>query len=168
MTLAMETTDARTLVDPELFGRLTRKIAQDKDVPVKYAERIMDQALAFLGACAAYPSSSLSPSPTVDVGWHVFILYTLDYAEFCERVAGRFIHHVPEDVPDAPEHAISPVSVRDVTVDTIRHAGYTVDGELWSDGIYAHSCGTCHEHGNCGASGTTGDENKDNRTPPHH
>ena len=32
----------------------------------------------------------------VDWMWHTFALFTLDYAEFCHRHFGRFLHHVPE------------------------------------------------------------------------
>ena len=32
----------------------------------------------------------------MDKGWHAFILHTADYAEFCDRVARRFIHHLPD------------------------------------------------------------------------
>lgn len=55
----------------------------------------MDQALAFLIACANTPRP-LAPSAEVDLGWHTFLLYTNEYADFCERIAGRFIHHRPK------------------------------------------------------------------------
>ena len=86
----------RSLVDPELFARLSARIVTDHDMDRSTAERIMDQALAFLGACAV-STKPLSPSATVDIGWHAFILYTRDYREFCDRVAGRFIDHIPTD-----------------------------------------------------------------------
>ncbi|MFI6797220.1 glycine-rich domain-containing protein [Streptosporangium canum] len=63
------------------------------------AEQIMKQALSFLAACAARPYARLAPSELVDIGWHTFILYTREYAEFCEQVAGRFINHAPDDDP---------------------------------------------------------------------
>jgi hypothetical protein len=31
----------------------------------------------------------------VDEVWHAFILFTRDYADFCQRAFGTFIHHVP-------------------------------------------------------------------------
>jgi hypothetical protein len=34
-------------------------------------------------------------SPIVDEVWHAFILFTKDYAAFCQDVFGRFIHHAP-------------------------------------------------------------------------
>lgn len=35
------------------------------------------------------------PSEDVDQIWHAHILHTVLYAEFCENVAGKFIHHNP-------------------------------------------------------------------------
>jgi len=31
-----------------------------------------------------------------DEVWHNFILFTREYIEFCEHIAGRYIHHTPE------------------------------------------------------------------------
>lgn len=65
----------------------------------------MDQALAFLKACADNRGVPLSPGWHVDVGWHAFLLHTREYAEFCHQIAGRFIHHVPTDEPSSPPKA---------------------------------------------------------------
>jgi hypothetical protein len=31
----------------------------------------------------------------IDEMWHTFVLFTKDYAAFCERYFGHFVHHVP-------------------------------------------------------------------------
>lgn len=36
-----------------------------------------------------------SPTAQIDAAWHEFILYTKDYAAFCDKMFGRFLHHVP-------------------------------------------------------------------------
>ncbi|GAA0517878.1 hypothetical protein [Saccharopolyspora thermophila] len=100
----------------------------------------------------------------MDTGWHQFLLYTREYRAFCDQVAGHFIHHVPEDEPGAPTHAKTPVMVRDTTVEAIQQAGYVVDPDLWTVEDYAPSCGSCHEDGNCTASGVDGNENTETRT----
>jgi hypothetical protein len=42
-------------------------------------------------------------SVRVDEVWHQFVLFTAEYAAFCARFAGRFLHHVPdESAPPAP------------------------------------------------------------------
>ncbi|WP_445548744.1 glycine-rich domain-containing protein, partial [Frankia sp. CiP1_Cm_nod2] len=86
---------ARFLVRPDAFDRLVDRVvveaAGDRDLAI----RIVDQMLAFLAASARNPGVGLAPSRLVDIGWHVFVLDTREYAVFCDQVAGRFIHHVP-------------------------------------------------------------------------
>ena len=52
------------------------------------------------------------PSQVVDDAWHEFILFTRQYARFCEHGLGRFLHHTPAsamrsptDAPDAIKRA---------------------------------------------------------------
>jgi hypothetical protein len=119
----------RALVSDALFERLVARIVADEQIERQMAERIMDQALAFLKACADNHGKPLAPSGYVDIGWHTFILYTQEYAAFCERVAGFFIHHVPDDEEvsssDLPVHALAR------SVEAIRAVGLVVDAELW-------------------------------------
>lgn len=35
----------------------------------------------------------------IDQMWHIFLLYTRDYADFCGRYFGEFLHHQPDLVP---------------------------------------------------------------------
>lgn len=48
--------------------------------------------LAYLKSGKQYISM---PSQVVDDLWHEFILYTRNYAEFCRRAFGGFLHHTP-------------------------------------------------------------------------
>lgn len=32
----------------------------------------------------------------IDELWHTFVIFTREYSRFCDQVAGRFMHHVPE------------------------------------------------------------------------
>jgi len=45
------------------------------------------------------------PSQAVDVVWHEFILFTMQYQNFCKRGLGRFLHHVPAEAMKAPTAA---------------------------------------------------------------
>jgi len=38
----------------------------------------------------------------IDDMWHTFILFTKDYADFCQRYFENFIHHDPTDEENAP------------------------------------------------------------------
>ena len=48
--------------------------------------------LAYLKSGKQYVSM---PSQVVDDLWHEFILYTRNYAQFCRRAFGGFLHHTP-------------------------------------------------------------------------
>jgi hypothetical protein len=129
------------------------RIAAEESTTREFAERIMEQALAFLCACAGNLSDALTPSATVDIGWHTFILYTKEYAEFCRRIAGRFIHHVPND--GRPQGDPGDELAR--TVSAIAAKGLTVDHDLWL--TLAAQCSDGND--GCRASGKDGNENTD-------
>ncbi|MFD9891444.1 glycine-rich domain-containing protein [Amycolatopsis sp. NPDC059027] len=143
MTIAVEHLTGQGLVSEVLFRRLANRIIEKEGISTGKSERIVDQALAFLAACGK-ATEPLAPSETVDIGWHTFILYTREYVEFCDRIAGRFIHHVPDDENEkAPKVKAQDQIGR--TVKAIRAAGFYVDEELW---VGAHgvvgSCTGCH------------------------
>lgn len=151
----LEQRTGRDLVDPALFDRLTTHVAVDAHTDTITAERIVDQALAFLAACAV-TTSPLSPSAAVDHGWHAFILHTREYAAFCNRVAGRFIHHVPAGEHDCqkcqqcntcqdekpPSGKVLPdaLSARLSSL-AVAEAGFFVDEPMWAA---ASNCSQCH------------------------
>jgi hypothetical protein len=145
MTTITEPTlrEGRDLVDHDLFQTLTDRVAAEHGHETALAERIVDQALAFL-AVSATTDEPLSPSPLVDHGWHEFILHTVDYARFCEQIAGRFLHHVPTDPddPNATGEAAHDTLTR--TVDAIAAAGFYVDGDLWPTSHHVE-CSQCHQ-----------------------
>ena len=136
-------TPPRDLISPRMFNQLVARVMADNGDDQSTAARITEQALAFLAACAANPSAGLAPSPEVDKGWHAFILHTADYAEFCDRVAGRFIHHLP----DEPGEEVSGAGVT-VTVAAMCALGLSVDADLW--GIAGACTSDCHQcHAGC-------------------
>lgn len=45
------------------------------------------------------------PSQVVDVAWHEFILFTRDYARFCTKALGRFLHHTPAEAMKSKDSA---------------------------------------------------------------
>lgn len=160
-------------VDPALWNRLVRRITKDAEFVTKvgdadqqtaidFAGRILNQAVGFLELIAHNPGVGFSPSRLVDIGWHNFILYTREYAQFCQGIAGRFIHHAPFDevgVDYGTGHAIR-------TVDALRAFGWPVDDLLWtSDTLSCDArlltqspdCGQCEPSRgyDCGSSSTT-------------
>lgn len=136
MTDTLEATTGRSLVPERLFAKLSARVERDGHHPPARADRIVDQALAFLGTCGTNLGEPLAPSAIVDEGWHAFLLHTREYAEFCRMVAGRFIHHLPGDGTRRPEIDVKR-SVR-----AMRSAGFVVDLPLWLP--TETKCTQCH------------------------
>lgn len=134
----------RSLVSDALWDRLVGRIIKDEQMPRELAERIMDQALGFLRLCGETSGpESFSPSPLVDIGWHTFILYTRPYADFCYRVAGRFIHHNPSD-EEGIDYGKGNISR---TVAAMKGCGIAVDDALWAN--TGQDCSDYCSGGNC-------------------
>lgn len=141
ITVHPPVTAPRDLVSPDLFTRLALRVAEDENADSGTAAAITEQALGFLLACALNPDRRLGPSRQVDAGWHAFILHTHEYAEFCERIAGRFIHHAPA-APGDNEGTGGPGAA----VEAMREAGIPVDVALWTCGADCNNdkCHQCH------------------------
>lgn len=120
--------DPRDLVPPAVFDKLVAFLVTRHRVTTAYAERMFEQTLIFLYA-VAHNTVRLVPDISVDPGWHAFIEHTHEYADFCEHVAGRFIHHVPIMIDD-----ISSGAAMARTIPALHATGYPVDMEFWSTG----------------------------------
>lgn len=139
----------RSLIEPELFDRLTTRLVREYGVAPLDAGQVMDQALAYLATCAQKPADapSLHMSRRVDAGWHAFMEYTREYDNFFQRDGWHKVHHNPCDgwggqtYPPAAE-------VLPVTVVAIEAAGYQVEHGLWAAPV---DCGdTCGDDGGGG------------------
>jgi hypothetical protein len=91
---------------------VVRRYAKEQGVSLVEAEKVFRETLKWLYLC--YRSIIASPdgigcpmTPEIaqlDEMWHTFVLFTRDYADFCEGSFGFFLHHVPnEDEEDSPE-----------------------------------------------------------------
>lgn len=148
-----ERVSGRSLVPDPVFARLVARIVADEQIERPLAERIMDQALAFVKTCADNPGVPLSPSKLVDIGWHTFILHTCEYAAFCQHMAGRFIHHAPTD--GGLHNVGDPHATLGNTINALTLSGFAVDAELWGPRASVGKCtddegGKCHQcHAGC-------------------
>lgn len=48
----------------------------------------------------------------LDEMWHTFILFTPDYADYCNNYLGRFVHHVPTTKTEKDAYAADPDAAR--------------------------------------------------------
>ncbi|MFF3552524.1 hypothetical protein ACFYXL_03785 [Streptomyces tsukubensis] len=88
------------------------------------ADAVMDQAIAFVYVVGSKQAYELAPSRLVDPGWHAFMLHTQEYADWCQKRFGFFIHH-------APNSKVRTLSLMSSVTSRIRAAGFEVDERLW-------------------------------------
>ncbi|MFI1829576.1 glycine-rich domain-containing protein [Streptomyces sp. NPDC020412] len=125
----------RDLVSPELFDSIAQFAMVHFGQEPNRAEQIVDQALAFI-ATAAVATVPMVPSDDVDHGIHAFILHTKDYADFCQKHAGRMLHHNPR--PGGGGRTLEAVTA---SAHAIKAAGFVVHDGLWTvDGENAAQC----------------------------
>src|SRR6267378_2693522 len=71
----------------------------------EYADRMELAYKRFLTLLVTHPEVTLAPCKDVDKFWHGHILDTLKYADDCDTVFGRFLHHFPYFGTRGPEDA---------------------------------------------------------------
>ena len=116
--------------DQTSFDRVADAIAREDGLDRETAGKALDQAIIFIHAAGQHYRLGLVPSKTVDIAWDRLVLYSHIYADLCQRLAGRFIHHTPLDAPvRLPEgHRILTVAE---TFELLRQDGYWVKEEVW-------------------------------------
>ena len=73
---------------------------------VERAQALFEETKRFL-IVAVKCDGPVTPSTELDEMWHHFILHTPQYAEFCDRFFGGFVHHVPTE--DSAEADLQPM-----------------------------------------------------------
>jgi hypothetical protein len=81
---------------------VVQRFTSDYRVSLQDAKALERELKRFLILSAIHPTKSYGMMGPVDDLWHTFLLFTHLYAQFCEQVAGHFIHHVPEDPQSGP------------------------------------------------------------------
>ena len=71
----------------------------------EYTDRMELAYRRFLTLLVTHPDVTLAPCKDVDKFWHGHILDTLKYADDCDTVFGRFLHHFPYFGMRGPEDA---------------------------------------------------------------
>ncbi len=77
--------------NPSVVLRIQRELG----VEMPKAQEFFADLKRFLWLIANSSVECLVPSPVVDEAWHSFVLFTQEYADFCDHYFGRFIHHSP-------------------------------------------------------------------------
>src|SRR5438067_2420856 len=73
-----------------------RCYAEDYQLAEDIAERHFAELAKFL-KMSATSDGSCAPSRQIDKAWHIFLLFTREYQEFCQGEIGSFVHHAPSE-----------------------------------------------------------------------
>ncbi|MEQ1479350.1 glycine-rich domain-containing protein, partial [Salmonella enterica] len=76
--------------DPSSSFPFSAKVAKENGWTRGYTLRVIEEyrRFAHLAVSAGHP---VSPSEAVDQAWHIHILYTRQYGEFCRDYLGQFL-----------------------------------------------------------------------------
>jgi hypothetical protein len=98
---------ARLAMDPTLLGRMMafdhpalkeRMVVKIGWTP-EFTEDLFGEMKKFLYLCATN-EQAMAPPEDIDEIWHNFILFTADYAKFCDTYVGFFLNHQPLTVAE--------------------------------------------------------------------
>jgi len=76
-------------------------LAEHEGIKDSQARKLEEEYKRFIALAIAYPEHNLAISSVVDAFWHQHLMHTIDYVQFCERLAGRFLHHCPFEAHQA-------------------------------------------------------------------
>lgn len=84
---------------------VVHRFSSDHRVADSDAREIFLETKRWLWLCATQVAAArdgvgeriplLSEARAIDLMWHTFLLFTKDYARFCDRYFGFFVHHQP-------------------------------------------------------------------------
>ena len=110
-----------------------------------------------LSATAAQHDRDYGMMGAVDELWHTFVIFTREYESFCQKVAGRFMHHVPDSEDDAGRATLERYTA--FLADYEKVYGEAPNPVYWpspgTNGVEASSlCGGCRGCNRCGGNCT--------------
>jgi hypothetical protein len=85
------------------ISNLRNKVKRENNWDEKTWKLASEEYVRFLTLRQKYPSVTLVPSEFVDAVWHAHILNTEQYHADCDRLFGRYLHHVPHLEDDVSE-----------------------------------------------------------------
>src|SRR5215469_17003206 len=79
-----------------------KKYCEEHSLLMETARQHEREIKRFLVLSTINSNTEYTMSGPIDQIWHAFILFTKKYSEFCNLVAGRFLHHFPSIPGEAP------------------------------------------------------------------
>lgn len=114
--------------EPQPF--LIEKFCGSHDYTEDEARAIFEDLKRFLVA-GELLDRSLAPSLPVDEMWHSWILFTMDYHEFCDKLGG-YIHHRPIPKGDPAQPPLDPtIEVMEAAFGEVSPLSFPLEHGSW-------------------------------------
>lgn len=129
------------------MDNVLKRYMKDNSISAERAAIHERELKRFLAICVVY-KEPIGMRGEVDELWHNFIMFTDDYASFCDEVAGHFIHHVPDDEETTKEESLTSSLRFDMAYENLFNAAPS--REVWPN--IDVDCRTCANGcvGRCG------------------
>ncbi len=116
-------------------AELRNRLQRNHDLSLEGSGRVLEGLRQYFLACLAAQRSPLSkqvgmPSKAVDAAWHEFIVLTKEYASFCEKAFGRYLHHTPKAMMDVPTSAALANTLHQLRGQALSPAGWAMVGTV--------------------------------------
>jgi hypothetical protein len=121
----------------EITARYMNKLALNSEE----AEQLFSDVKLFLYA-SSVSHERMVPTVAIDKGWHEFLMYTREYAEYCRSRLGKFVHHVPKSY-------LSKTTAIPSTFATIEFVGMLSGQHLSANWSAADISGECSDDFDC-------------------
>lgn len=94
--VSKDITELKRIADDFNFADVIRDYRLQYSKSEEEAHAVLKELKKWLILCSLNRENNYTMIGEVDDLWHVFILHTISYTEFCELLAGEYIHHVPD------------------------------------------------------------------------
>jgi uncharacterized protein (TIGR04222 family) len=117
------------LDDPKSAHPFSKKLMHEQKLTSTLTQRTIAEYKKFIFLVLVEPQGA-SPSQKVDEVWHLHITFTKNYADFCEQIAGNFIHHNPSKggAEEVNRHALW---YKDTLIAYVRHFDAPPPPDIW-------------------------------------
>jgi hypothetical protein len=93
--LSLEQRQLWTRIEAFSLDDIVPRLLRENAWTMPYLDRVLLEFKKYAFLCVISPQP-LSPSKTVDIVWHTFLLYTrLYWEDFCPNILTRSLHHTP-------------------------------------------------------------------------
>jgi hypothetical protein len=122
------------MIDNFDYSNVAKKVQEEFGISLtdRYISEGIENLKRYYVVALLDPTNQHAVSEVVDPFWHVHVLFTKEYTEFCQSVYGQYIHHAPLDREN--EGMVNHLKqLYNYTVNIYHEMFHQVDSSWWPD-----------------------------------